>query len=201
MIDSINWEKVQGLIPAIIQDEKTNQVLMLGYMNRETLQKTLETKRVTFFSRTKNREWVKGETSGHYLVVKKISLDCDQDTILIKAIPLGPTCHLGMISCFGLDEDLSSHSFDLEKLEQIIESRSLSLDQSSYTKKLLEGNINRLIQKIGEEGVEVVIAAKNNDKEEIMNEVSDLLYHTLVLLKRFDVGLKDIYQCLEGRHK
>ena len=179
MIENVDWEKVNGMLPTIVQDSRTLEVLMMGYMNEDALEKTLTDKRVTFFSRTKNRLWTKGETSGNFLDVQSVKLDCDNDTLLIQAIPLGDTCHLGQYSCFS-----TSHRFSLNSLENTIIKRIKDSPETSYTAGLINGSEDRLIQKIGEEAVETVIAAKNNDNEELLNEMADLLYHGLVLLQK-----------------
>lgn len=199
MIGKIDWKKVDGLLPVVIQDENTHEVLMLGYMNEEALKKTLQEKKVTFYSRTKNRLWTKGETSGNFLMLSSIdfscSLDCDNDTLLIKVRPMGPTCHLGHRSCFNME----GH-FNLKSLENIISERVNENSDSSYTSKLFYGPEDRLIQKVGEESVETVIAAKNNDGQELLNEMADLFYHSIVLLKRKSLSLKDLEEILEKRH-
>ena len=191
----IDWDKVSGLIPAIIQHDSTLEVLMLGYMNEEALKVTLEKKHVTFFSRTKSRLWTKGETSGHFLHLKSIHLDCDQDTLLIKAHPKGPTCHLGHSNCFQTSD------FTLKTLEQVIDQRAQSQNEESYTHQLLKGPLNRLIQKVGEEAIETVIAATSQNKQEFIDESSDMLYHLLVLLHRNELSLDDLEIKLSKRHK
>jgi phosphoribosyl-ATP pyrophosphohydrolase/phosphoribosyl-AMP cyclohydrolase len=196
--DNLNFDKLNGLIPAIIVDEYSNQVLMLGFMNEEAYNKTAETGKVTFYSRTKNRLWTKGETSGNYLFVKKIVTDCDNDSLLIYVNPLGNTCHLGNYSCFGLEKN-STHFFNL--LFNLIKQRKLELPENSYTTKLFLRGENRIIQKVGEEAIETVIAAKNNDKEEIINEVSDLIYHLFVMLVQKGIDLNEISEKLIERHK
>ncbi|MBN2572097.1 MAG: bifunctional phosphoribosyl-AMP cyclohydrolase/phosphoribosyl-ATP diphosphatase HisIE [Ignavibacteriales bacterium] len=197
-IEKINFEKLNGIVPAIIVDSNTKQVLMLGFMNREAVEITIQTKKVTFFSRTKNRIWTKGETSGNFLLFEKMYLDCDYDTILIFADPLGNTCHLGRYSCFGFEEEKGISFF--QKLYQIILDRKDCNDENSYTKKLFDKGENKIIQKFGEEAVEVIIAAKNNDGNEIINEVSDLFYHLLVLLTSKNISLENIVENLEKRH-
>jgi phosphoribosyl-ATP pyrophosphohydrolase/phosphoribosyl-AMP cyclohydrolase len=195
MLEKVDWEKVSGMLPAIVQDERTSEVLMMGYMNQEALEKTLTEKRVTFFSRTKSRLWTKGETSGNFLNVQSMNLDCDKDTLLIMVQPLGETCHLGQTSCF------SSHErFSLNSLENIIVKKASESSESSYTSSLLNGPENRLIQKIGEEAVETVIAAKNNDNEELLNEMADLMYHGLVLLQKKGLSLSDVEEVLAERN-
>lgn len=195
MLEKIDWEKVNGMLPAIVQDERTSEVLMMGYMNKLALEMTLTEKRVTFFSRTKNRLWTKGETSGNYLNVQSMNLDCDKDTLLIKVQTIGETCHLGQRSCFS-----DSDRFSLNSLENIIVKRASESSESSYTSSLINGPENQLIQKIGEEAVETVIAAKNNDNEELLNEMADLMYHGLVLLHKKGLSLSDVEDVLAERN-
>jgi phosphoribosyl-ATP pyrophosphohydrolase/phosphoribosyl-AMP cyclohydrolase len=194
---NIDFNKGEGLVPVIIQNTITSQVLMLGYMNQEAYEKTVEDGVVTFFSRSKNRLWTKGETSGNTLKVDSISLDCDNDSILIQAFPAGPTCHTGTTSCFKND---SSKGF-LYDLEQTISDRIESKDPNSYTNQLVNRGINKVAQKVGEEAVEVVIEAKDSNDELFKNEVSDLLYHTLILLKVKNVKLSEIEAVLKARKK
>lgn len=196
--ENLNFEKMNGLIPAVIVDEVTNQTLMLGYMNEEAYDKTIATGRVTFYSRTKNRLWTKGETSGDYLIVKNIIADCDKDTLLIYANPLGNTCHTGNYSCFGIEKN-SINFFNL--LFDLITDRKEKMPENSYTTKLFLRGENRIIQKVGEEAIETVIAAKNNDKDEIINEVSDLIYHLFVMLVQKEIGINEIAGKLTERHK
>ena len=203
---SINWDKVDGLIPAIIQDNTSGQVLMLGYMNSEALNKTLETKLVTFWSRTKSRLWTKGETSGNVLALKSIKLDCDQDTLLITVDPTGPTCHLGTTSCFdGNDstegQDQQPALVFLHQLEQILAARKDADPASSYTASLYARGTKRISQKVGEEGVEVALAATSGDKEELVCESADLIYHLIVLLQDQGLSLSDITAKLQQRQK
>lgn len=195
----LDYDKLNGLIPAIIIDDNTKQVLMLGFMNKEAVQKTADSKKVTFFSRTKNELWVKGETSGNFLHVVSVLKDCDNDTLLIYANPDGPTCHTGSYSCFDINKNESTEF--LFALEKLIRQRKAELPEGSYTTSLFKKGENRIIQKVGEEAIETVIAAKNNDKEELVNEVSDLFYHLLVLFAEKDISLKDIIENLESRHK
>jgi phosphoribosyl-ATP pyrophosphohydrolase/phosphoribosyl-AMP cyclohydrolase len=196
--ENLNFEKMNGLIPAVIVDEVTNQTLMLGFMNEEAYDKTIATGRVTFYSRTKNRLWTKGETSGDYLIVKNIIADCDKDTLLIYANPLGNTCHTGNYSCFGIEKN-SINFFNL--LFDLITDRKEKMPENSYTTKLFLRGENRIIQKVGEEAIETVIAAKNNDKDEIINEVSDLIYHLFVMLVQKEIGINEIAGKLTERHK
>jgi phosphoribosyl-ATP pyrophosphohydrolase/phosphoribosyl-AMP cyclohydrolase len=185
-----------GLVPVIIQDEQTLEVLMLGYMNQEAYDKTTLENIVTFYSRSKNRLWTKGETSSNYLHVKSIHLDCDNDTILIKAKADGPTCHTGARSCF---ETTYNQNFILE-LENVIEDRYTNPQEGSYINKLRNKGLNKIAQKVGEEGVEVVIAALAETETDLINEASDLVFHLLVLLKEKGVKLETIAKNLEGRH-
>lgn len=196
-MQKIDFEKQNGLIPAIVQHEITQQVLMLGYMNEEAYKITQETKKVTFFSRSKNRIWTKGETSGHFLIVSNMYLDCDNDTLLIKALPLGPTCHRGTVSCF--DEPFDTGF--LYYLQDIISQRIQAQNIDSYTYKLFQKGINKVAQKVGEEAVELIIEAKDNNTDLFKNEAADLLYHFLILLKAKNVTLQDIEQVLKERHK
>jgi len=201
MIDlsKIDFEKLNGLVPAVVIDNRTDLVLMIGFMNKESLEKTIETKFVTFFSRTRNSLWTKGETSGNFLRLVEIKPDCDNDALLIYANPDGNTCHTGKYSCFDINRH-ESVKFLLE-LTAIIKDRKMNLPENSYTTRLFKEGENRIIQKFGEESVEVMIAAKNNDKNEIINEVSDLLYHLLVLLEEKGIKLPEITSNLEKRHK
>ena len=194
---NIDFEKTQGLVPVIIQDVHTLEVLMLGYMNAEAWEKTQKEGKVTFFSRSKNRLWTKGEESGNFLFVKETHIDCDKDTILIKASPVGPTCHTGSRSCFKTSYN---QNFIFE-LEQIIESRYQNPSEESYVNKLRKKGLNKIAQKVGEEGVETVIAALNETDADFVNESSDLIFHLLVLLKEKGKTLNDIALNLESRHK
>ncbi|MBN1108774.1 MAG: bifunctional phosphoribosyl-AMP cyclohydrolase/phosphoribosyl-ATP diphosphatase HisIE [Bacteroidales bacterium] len=196
-MNDINFEKFNGLVPAVIQDNTTLQVLMVGFMNKEAYEKTLQEGRVTFFSRSRNKLWTKGETSGNYLIVKEITSDCDNDTILIKAEPKGPVCHLGTYSCFGEER---AQGF-LYKLEKIIDSRISEEAEGSYTYRIFSEGINRAAQKVGEEAVEVVIEALGNNRELFASETADLLYHLLILLRTKGVTLNDIEEVLKKRHK
>ena len=187
----------QNLVPAIVQDSSTNVVLMLGYMNEEAFEKTKKENRVTFFSRSKNRLWTKGETSGNFLNVRSILLDCDNDTILIKAIPVGPSCHTGSDTCFN---EKNSRNF-LAKLQEIIKDRRNNPQEKSYTTSLFKEGINKIAQKVGEEATEMIIEAKDNDSEKFINESADLLFHYLILLEAKDVSLDEVIETLERRHK
>ncbi|WP_299001673.1 bifunctional phosphoribosyl-AMP cyclohydrolase/phosphoribosyl-ATP diphosphatase HisIE [uncultured Tenacibaculum sp.] len=194
---NIDFIKGNGLVPVVIQNNITLQVLMLGYMNEEALAKTQKEGKVTFYSRTKNRLWTKGEESGNFLWVKDIQVDCDNDTLLIKATPGGPTCHKGTTSCF--DEE-TSKGF-LYSLESIIADRIDNDVETSYTNKLFKRGINKVAQKVGEEAVEVVIEAKDNNDELFKNEAADLLYHYLILLKAKGFTITDIEEVLQSRVK
>jgi len=187
-----------GLVPAIIQDANTHKVLMLGYMNAEAYQKTLTLNKVTFFSRTKNRLWTKGEESGNYLNVVSIKNDCDQDTLLIQVNPIGPTCHTGADTCWN--EVNEKESF-LSTLEAVIADRKSHPTEKSYTASLFKKGINKMAQKVGEEAVEVVIEAKDNNDDLFLNESADLLFHYLILLQAKGFFLKDVEAVLKARHK
>ncbi|WGQ11896.1 bifunctional phosphoribosyl-AMP cyclohydrolase/phosphoribosyl-ATP diphosphatase HisIE [Pedobacter gandavensis] len=193
----IDFEKTDGLVPVIIQDHQTLEVLMLGYMNQEAWTKTQEEGKVTFFSRSKNRLWTKGEESGNFLFVKDTHIDCDRDTILIKASPVGPTCHTGSRSCFKTDYNQNF----LFELESVISDRYENPSEESYVNKLRQKGLNKIAQKVGEEGVETVIAALNETDEDFVNESSDLIFHLLVLLKEKGKSLTEIAQNLEKRHR
>lgn len=194
---NIDFKKNEGLVPVVIQHARTLQVLMLGYMNEEALEKTRAEGKVTFFSRSKQRLWTKGETSGNFLMVEEIQVDCDNDTLLIKAMPLGPTCHTGSTSCFGEE---TSKGF-LYELEKVIEQRISDNPEGSYTAKLFSRGVNKVAQKVGEEAVELVIEAKDDNIDLFKNEAADLLYHFLILLKTKKLKLEDIEAILAERHK
>lgn len=194
---SVDFNKSNGLVPVVIQDFKTLEVLMLGYMNEEAFEKTNKEGKVTFFSRSKNRLWTKGEESGNFLFVKSIHIDCDQDTVLIKADPVGPTCHTGSRSCFSTSYN-QNFIFELEK---IIADRYTNPQENSYVNRLKEKGLNKIAQKVGEEGVETVIAALNETEVDFINESSDLIFHLLVLLREKNVSLEAIALNLEGRHR
>jgi len=194
---TIDFSKTNGLVPTIIQDYQTRQVLMLGYMNEAALRQTQEEKVVTFFSRSKNRLWTKGETSENYLKVVSIKEDCDQDALLIKVIPNGPTCHNGTTSCFADETPLPF----LNQLEQVIEGRIANQNANSYVASLFQKGINKIAQKVGEEAVELVIEAKDNNKDLFLNEAADLLFHYLLLLKAKGFGLTDVETILKSRMK
>jgi len=196
---NLDFAKNNGLIPAIVQDARTKTVLMLGYMNEEALQKTKETGLVTFFSRSRQTLWTKGETSGHYLKLVEILPDCDRDTLLIKAIPSGPVCHLGTDTCFA-EENRSSLWF-LRELEQVIEERKSHAPETSYTARLLQKGLKKIAQKVGEEATEVVIDGVAGSDERLLEESADLLYHLLVLLHARDLSLNQVAQVLQKRHR
>lgn len=195
---NIDFKKMEGLIPAVVQDELSGKVLMLGYMNEEALAKTQESGRVTFFSRSKNRLWTKGETSGNFLEVISMKEDCDGDAILIKAKPLGPVCHTGSATCF--DESNTSQTGFIDQLRAIIKDRKLNPTEGSYTASLFAKGINKLAQKVGEEAVELVIEAKDANKELFLGEAADLLFHYLVLLEAKGYELDEVMAVLKQRH-
>jgi len=197
-ISKLNFSKLNGLIPAIIVDDSSDKILMLGFMNKEALRISIESGKVTFFSRTKNELWTKGETSGNFLLIKKIISDCDDDTIIIYAEPQGPTCHLGNYSCFNIPNENINF---LLKLSELVNQRKKDLPENSYTTKLFKEGSDRIIQKVGEEATEVIIAAKNKSKQQIIYETADLLYHLIVMLSDNELNLTDIVKELESRHK
>lgn len=194
---TIDFNKGEGLVPVIIQDDKTLEVLMVGYMNSEAYQKTLSEKKVTFFSRTKSRLWTKGEESGNFLNVISIKEDCDNDTLLIKVNPHGPTCHTGSRSCFNT----SYNQNFLFELENIIADRYSNPVEDSYINKLRSKGLNKIAQKVGEEGVETVIAALNETEKDFVNEASDLVFHLLVLMREKNVSLETLAKNLADRHE
>ena len=196
MIKSLDFSKTNGLLPVIVQDKKTSAVLMLGYMNEESLQKTVEDKKVTFWSRSKKRLWQKGETSGNYLKFVSMEKDCDSDTLLIQAIPEGPTCHTGSYSCFNVQPNKLSI---LRELEELISQRAEEMPENSYTTKLLKGNIDLVAQKVGEEAVETVVAGLSQDVENLHEESADLIYHLLVLLKKRNTNFDSVLEVLAKR--
>ncbi|HII4331041.1 TPA: bifunctional phosphoribosyl-AMP cyclohydrolase/phosphoribosyl-ATP diphosphatase HisIE [Vibrio parahaemolyticus] len=199
--ERINWEKVDGLVPAIVQDFQSSQVLMMGYMNQDALAKTGETDQVTFFSRTKKRLWTKGETSGNVLQLVNISLDCDNDTLLVRVNPIGPTCHTGTTTCWDGDAQEESQMVWLHQLEQLLAARKSADPDSSYTASLYARGTKRISQKVGEEGVEVALAATSGDKAELVCESADLIYHLLVLLQDQGLSMNDVVNKLKERHK
>ncbi|MGM0478806.1 MAG: bifunctional phosphoribosyl-AMP cyclohydrolase/phosphoribosyl-ATP diphosphatase HisIE [Bacteroidota bacterium] len=195
----IDFEKGDGLVPAIIQDVDTMDVLMLGYMNEEAYEETLKTKRVTFYSRSKQRLWTKGEESGNTLELHSLEVDCDNDTLLVKARPNGPTCHTGTTTCWG---DTASNQFGvIEQLESIINDRQLNPSDQSYISSLFDKGMNKIAQKVGEEAVEVVIEAKDDNEELFLNESADLLFHYLILLRAKGYGINDVLEVLKERRK
>jgi phosphoribosyl-ATP pyrophosphohydrolase/phosphoribosyl-AMP cyclohydrolase len=196
-IEGLNWDKVNGLIPVIIQDYSTLQVVMLGYMNNEALQKSIETGKITFYSRTKKRLWTKGETSGHGLTLVGIIPDCDNDTLLVLVKPSGLSCHLNNRTCFGKND--APGVGILAKLEAIIDQRYQERPTNSYITKLFEEGARRIAQKVGEEGVEVALASVAGSKDDIKNEVADLIFHLLVLLKECRLELAEVMQVLSRR--
>lgn len=192
-------KETNGLLPAVIQDAYTLKVLMLGYMNQEALDKTLESGKVTFFSRSKNRLWTKGEESGHFLNLTEIRVDCDNDTILVKASPVGPTCHTGDDTCW--EETNDSKTAFIDYLKAVIKDRKENPADTSYTASLFKKGINKVAQKVGEEAVEIVIEAKDDNKDLFLGEAADLLFHYLVLLEAKDINLNEVLDVLIARHK
>ncbi|MCU0438342.1 MAG: bifunctional phosphoribosyl-AMP cyclohydrolase/phosphoribosyl-ATP diphosphatase HisIE [Raineya sp.] len=192
-------KNADGLIPAIIQDNATQKVLMLGYMNEEAFEKTKKEQVVTFYSRTKQRLWTKGETSGNFLKVKDIKIDCDQDTLLIKVEPVGVVCHTGADTCF--EEENKDNLFFINHLRQVIQERKNQIPETSYTASLFAKGINKIAQKVGEEAVELVIEAKDNNQDLFLGEAADLLFHYLVLLEAKNISLNQVIEILEKRHK
>ncbi len=203
-IDSskVDFAKTDGLVPAIVQDADTGAVLMFAYMNREALEQTLARKRAVFFSRSKQRLWEKGETSGHTLDVVDVALDCDNDTLLVTARPRGPACHNGTVTCFG-DEPRSAATgiAFLAKLESVIAQRASEKPEASYTAKLLDKGIKRIAQKVGEEGVETALAGVGETNDKVIEESADLLFHLLVLLQARGIAFGDVVRALESRHR
>lgn len=198
-MQKIDFSKLNGLVPAVVQDHVTQKVLMVGFMNEEALEKTKETGHVTFFSRSKNRLWTKGEESGNYLELKEIIEDCDQDTLLVKAQPNGPVCHTGNDTCF--DEMNKPDTGFLINLQALIEERFRELPEGSYTTTLFKKGINKIAQKVGEEAIEFIIEAKDENDDLFLNEAADLLYHTLVLLTAKGFHINDVVHKLAERHK
>jgi phosphoribosyl-ATP pyrophosphohydrolase/phosphoribosyl-AMP cyclohydrolase len=197
---NLNFNKAGGLIPAVIQDAVTEKVLMVGFMNEDAYQKTVESRLVTFYSRTRNRLWTKGEESGNCLDVANIMADCDSDTLLIKVNPRGPVCHTGADTCFGEINRQDGVHF-LEYLQNFINTRRKEMPKGSYTTRLFESGINKIAQKVGEEAVELVIEAKDQNDELFLNEAADLMYHFLVLLAARGYSLKDVAAVLNARHQ
>lgn len=197
-INELAWQKMDNLIPAIIQHAATGAILMQGYMNQESLAATLETGKATFYSRSKQGLWVKGETSGNFLEVKQVLTDCDSDSLLIACQPIGPSCHLGTESCFP-EQKLSQQNF-LSQLEQVIEQRKGDKPEESYTAHLFSRGTTKIAQKVGEEGVEVALAAVAETKDDLLGECADLFYHTLVLLADQKIELSEVMEVLQARH-
>ncbi|MDP5169089.1 MAG: bifunctional phosphoribosyl-AMP cyclohydrolase/phosphoribosyl-ATP diphosphatase HisIE [Bacteroidia bacterium] len=195
----MDFKKQNGLVPAIIQDDETRQVLMLGYMNEEALKITRQLGRVTFFSRSRSRLWTKGESSGNFLQVVSIQEDCDQDTLLVRVNPVGPVCHTGSDTCFNEDNDASV--FFLDTLGKIIKSRHEGMEEGSYTASLFRKGLNKIAQKVGEEAVEVVIEAKDDNMDLFLNESADLLFHLLVLLEAKGTNINEVVNVLRKRHR
>jgi phosphoribosyl-ATP pyrophosphohydrolase/phosphoribosyl-AMP cyclohydrolase len=198
-IEQLDWSKMNDLIPAIIQHAQTGEVLMLAYMNPDALSATLSTNELTLYSRSKQGLWRKGETSGNTMVVKQITTDCDNDSLLIQVIPMGPACHLGYSTCF--QPAIESARAFLDELIKVISNRAKCQDTQSYTRELVAAGINRCAQKLGEEAVETVIAATSNNRAELITETADLLFHLLVLLQVSQVSFYDVLRCLQERHK
>ena len=199
MLDNIDFSKyVDGLVPAVIQDIETSKVLMLGFMNAAAIETTLSTKKVTFYSRSKNRLWTKGEESGHFLNYKEMLLDCDADSLLVKVVPVGPTCHNGTDTCWG-EENNAAHF--LTYLETVIARRKNDSPETSYVASLFAKGLNKIAQKVGEEAVELIIESKDENELLFLNEASDLLFHYLILLQAKGYTLQDVIEILKNRHK
>ena len=199
-IDNLAWEKMDGLIPAIVQDFFDGRVLMQGFMNKAALEATLDTGKVTFWSRSREQIWTKGETSGHTLDLVDIHPDCDGDCLLVRAHPEGPTCHLGTQTCFDSEEKVMPELAFLTELERVIAERDVNRPEGSYTTSLLESGIKRIAQKVGEEGVETALAAVAGEDDELLNESADLIFHLLVLLRSRKLELGALVEVLKGRH-
>lgn len=197
-LSALAWDKMDGLLPVVVQDRRSGRVLMLGYMNRDAVEATLKSRLVTFFSRSKQRLWQKGETSGNHLHVRGIFPDCDGDALLVLADPEGPTCHMGTISCFG-DEAIVGPGW-LGDLAKIVEQRAASADETSYTRRLLDEGVPRIAQKVGEEGVEVALAAVTRGREGSAEEIADLLYHLTVLMQALGLSWEEVTSVLRSRH-
>ncbi|MFK3844338.1 bifunctional phosphoribosyl-AMP cyclohydrolase/phosphoribosyl-ATP diphosphatase HisIE [Stenotrophomonas sp. NPDC078853] len=195
-LESLDWSKGDGLLPAVLQDADSLQVLMLGYVSAESLQVTLQTGHMTFFSRSRQRLWTKGEQSGNVLAVQSIAVDCDADTLLVRARPAGPTCHTGAESCFP-----QAPKDFIGQLDQLVTTREAQRPAGSYTTSLFDGGIRRIAQKVGEEGVETALAAVVQGDDELLGEASDLVFHLLVLLRARGLGLQDVRTLLESRHR
>jgi len=199
-IDTLAWEKMNALIPAIVQDAYDGRVLMQGYMSREALEKTIRTGRVTFWSRSRSQLWTKGESSGHFLLMKQVIADCDNDSLLVMAVPTGPVCHLNTPTCFDCEGMLKPSLQFLAELEEVIAQRDRERPPGSYTAELFDAGTRRVAQKVGEEAVETALAASAGDKAELLNESADLVYHLLVLLRSRDVSLDQLVHTLRERH-
>ena len=200
-LEQLDFSKGDGLLPVIVQHTRSGKVLMQGFANKEALQKSLESGDVTFFSRSKNRLWTKGESSGHTLKLQSLAADCDNDSILALVLPIGPTCHVGTESCWHAADANQPDLAFLDQLEQVIHSRYGADPSSSYTASLFAKGVKRIAQKVGEEGVETALAATVGDREELKNEAADLIYHLLVLLKSQDLALHDVLEVLRQRHQ
>jgi phosphoribosyl-ATP pyrophosphohydrolase/phosphoribosyl-AMP cyclohydrolase len=200
MIEKLAWKKMGGLMPAIVQDALDGRVLMLGFMNKEALAKTLESGKVTFWSRSREQLWTKGETSENYLDLVEIHVDCDRDCLLVLARPEGPTCHLGIDTCFDVEGDVFPELAFLAHLERVIATRNEERPEGSYTTQLFESGVKRIAQKVGEEGVETALAAVAGGDEELLNESADLIYHLLVLLRSRKMELGSLVEVLKKRH-
>jgi phosphoribosyl-ATP pyrophosphohydrolase/phosphoribosyl-AMP cyclohydrolase len=198
-INTLDWQKMQGLLPAVIQHAESGKVLMLGYMNQEALIATVTTGQLTMFSRSRQRLWRKGENSGNTMSVKQISADCDNDSLLIQVVPKGPACHLGFNTCY--QPEYTSPTGFIEELVQIINDRAEKQEPSSYTAQLIKSGVNRCAQKLGEEATEVVIEAVDRNKEALINECADLVFHLLVLLKACEINFYEILMCLQERDR
>jgi len=199
-IEQLDWDKGDGLLPAIVQDAFDGRVLMQAWVNPKALQQTLQSGKVTFFSRTRQQLWTKGETSGNHLLLQAVHADCDRDSLLIMAHPVGPTCHRETTSCYDEDKSVIPNLAFLAELEKLIADRDQTRPEGSYTTELLESGLRRMAQKIGEEGVETALAASSGDDDEVCNEVSDLIYHVLVMLRARNLPLNRIIANLHGRH-
>lgn len=198
-IKTVNFDKQGGLIPAVVQDAETRQVLMLGYMNQTALQATLDTQMVTFFSRSRKCLWVKGQTSGNFLQLVGLAMDCDNDTLLVQALPKGPVCHTGSYSCFGFERQ--DNCDFLPYLQQVIDSRRHAMPADSYTTYLFNAGIDKIAQKVGEEAVETIIEAKNTNDDLLLNESADLIFHLMVLLSARNLSISGVDNILKGRHR
>lgn len=199
-IETLDWQKMDGLLPAIVQDAFDGRVLMQAFMNRESLAHSLESGKVTFWSRSRQTLWTKGETSGNTLQLHEVHADCDRDCLLIFAVPAGPACHRNTDTCFDGEQTVQPGLAFLAGLERLIAQREAERPEGSYTTRLFEAGIKRISQKVGEEGVETALAATSGDREELVNESADLLYHLLVLLRASDLDLADVTAVLETRH-